>query len=59
MNRVILQRHDRPAQTAGGDHLVSGFQLAQHMLPFLLPPLLRHDQKKVKDRKNKDQRREA
>ena len=54
-NAVILQRHNRPAQATAGRDLIARFQFFQHSLPLLLPPLLRHDQQKVKDGENKDQ----
>jgi len=55
MQGIVLNGDDGSSQTAGGHHLVSRLQLAQHLLPFLLPPLLGENQKKVKDGKNKDQ----
>ena len=53
---VIAQGDDGAAQPAAGDDAVSGLQLAQHRLPFLLSPLLRKDQQEVEDDENKDQR---
>jgi hypothetical protein len=35
------------------------FQLAEHLLPFLLAALLRHDQQEIKDGKNEKQREQA
>ena len=58
MNAVILERHDRPPQAPAGGDLVPGLQLFQHPLPLLLPPLLRHDQKKIKNGENENERRD-
>lgn len=59
MQRIVFDAHDRPPQAPGGYNFISRLQLAQHLLPFFLAPLLRHDQKKVKDGKDKDQWGEA
>ena len=56
MDTVILDRHDGATQSATGGYLVTGFELVQHALPLLLPPLLRQDQKKVENREDKDER---
>ena len=44
-----------PRKPAAGDDLVARLQFAQHRLPLLLLPLLRHDQQKVEDGKDKQQ----
>ena len=58
MHLVILQRNDRASQAAGGRDFIPGFQLAEHGLPFFLPALLRHDQDKIENCENKDERRD-
>ena len=45
-----------PRNPAAGDDLVPGLQVVQHLLPLLLAALLRHDQEKVEDGKDEDQR---
>src|SRR5579871_1050800 len=59
MDGIILQRNDRASQSAAGCYLVAGFQLIQHGLPFFLSALLRHDQQKIKDGEDKNDRRKA
>ena len=44
-----------PRKAAAGDHFIAVLQIIDHRLPLLLPPLLRHDQQKVKDGKDKYQ----
>jgi hypothetical protein len=55
MDGIILERHDGSPQAAAGSDLVSGLELIEHGLPFLLAALLRHDQEKVKDGEDEDE----
>src|SRR5581483_96676 len=55
VQEVFAQGNDGAPQTAAGHHPVSCLKGGQHCLPFLLAPLLRQDQQKVKDDKNEDQ----
>ena len=59
MKGIILDGHDGATNASTGNHLVSRFQLLQHLLPLLLAPLLRHDQEKIEDGKNEDERSKA
>src|ERR1700686_5086585 len=57
--RIIPEADDRPPQAAAGYNPVPIFQFAQHRLPFFLLLLLRHNQQKVENGKNKQQRRQT
>jgi len=59
LQSIIAQGNDGAANTAAGDHLVARLQLAQHVLPFFLPPLLGHNEQKIENRENQDQRQQA
>src|SRR5450432_1728206 len=59
LNVVVLDGNDGAAHAAAGDHFVPSFELTQHLLPFLLFTLLRHDEKKVKYAKDEDERSNA
>ena len=59
MHGIVFQSNDRPAQPAAGHDFVPGLQFTQHLLPLLLPSLLRHDQQEVEDGENEDQGRES
>ncbi len=56
MHRIIFQRDDSSSYAAAGRDLISCLQLPEHRLPLLLTALLRHDENKIEDRKNKDER---
>jgi len=55
MEVIILDRDDGSVQPSRSHNFVAGLQLSQHLLPLLLPALLRHNQEKVKNGENKDQ----
>ena len=59
MEIIVLQSHDCSPNATCGYNLVPGLKFAQHLLPLLLPPLLRHDQEEVKDGEDEDEGREA
>src|SRR3954471_12087371 len=44
LHYILFYRQDGAADAAGGNDLVPCLELAQHLLPFLLAPLLRHDE---------------
>ena len=50
--------HD-PHNAAAGHDFVAILEVVQHLLPLFLAPLLGHDQQKVKNRENEDERGEA
>ena len=56
MNGIVPQGYDCAPQPAAGDHFVPVLQIIHHLLPLLLPPLLRHDQKKVENSEDEDKR---
>ena len=56
MHIIILERDNCSPQAAAGRNLVAGLQFSQHGLPFLLLALLRHDQDKVENSENEDER---
>jgi len=56
MKVVILNGNYRASQASGGHDFVARLQLVKHGLPFLLAALLRHDQQKIEDAKNKNER---
>jgi len=56
VHRVIFQGDDCATNAAAGCHSVPGLQLPEHGLPFFLAALLGHDQNKVEDGENKDER---
>ena len=56
MKRIILNGDDGPANAGGRLHFVACFQIIDHLLPALLPPLLWQDQEKIKNTENEDQR---
>src|ERR1700676_5076050 len=53
---IAVQRHDRSVEPSARDHLVSGFEGAQHGLGFLLPPLRRKNQQYVENHHDDRQR---
>src|SRR5260370_24278957 len=54
MHRVVLERDNAAANSALGGDTIPGFQLADHLLPPLLPPLLGQNQQKIKDGKDRE-----
>src|SRR6202166_4317261 len=56
MNGIIFQGNDGSSQAPAGDHFVSGLQGVKHGRPLLLPALLRKNQQKIKDCKDKNKR---
>ena len=56
MHCIIFDGDNDAAKAAAGHHFVAGFQIVDHLLPALLPFLLRHNQKKIEDGKNEEQR---
>ena len=57
MKAIILEGHDRTPQAPAGSNSVARLKLIQHRLPFFLAALLGHDQQKVKNGENEDERR--
>src|SRR5579864_5733982 len=57
MDGIVFQRHYRAAQPSARGDPISGLELIQHRGPFFLAPLLRHDQQKIKNPKNENERR--
>ena len=58
MEVIILDGNYSAAEASGCNDLVTSLQLIQHGLPFLLPPLLRHDEQKIENGKDEDERGE-
>src|SRR5581483_6132415 len=57
VNKVLSQR-DHGAPNAPTRHnAVACLEFAYHLLPLLLPPLVRQNQKEVEDRKDENQRK--
>ena len=59
MHRVIFQGDDSASYAAGRRNFVSGLQLPEHGLPFFLATLLGHDQDKIKDCEDENERPRA
>jgi hypothetical protein len=53
---IVPQGNDGSAQPSAGHDLVPVLQIIQHLLPLLLAPLLRHDQQKIKNREDENER---
>jgi len=51
MDSVIFHGNDNAANAAAGGYPVARFELIDHLLPFLLLFLLRHDQQQVENGK--------
>lgn len=58
MDRVIFHGDNDAAYAAAGGYPVACFELIDHLLPFLLFLLLRHDKQQIEDGKNKYHRQE-
>src|SRR5215470_17485268 len=56
LNSIVLHGNNGSAYTSAGDHAIAVLQRRQHLLPFLLPLLLRKDQHHIEDRENRDER---
>jgi len=59
LDSVILDRDDRPAETACRRYLIAGLQLVQHFLPLLLTLLIGPDEHEVENNNNKDEWQEG
>ena len=59
MNRVIFHGDNNAAYAATGGYAVACFEFIDHLLPFLLFFLLRHDQEQIEDGKNEQHRHEG
>lgn len=57
MNSVVFNGNDRSPNSTTGLDLVAGLELIHHLLPTFLPPLLGHDQQKIEDAKDKNERK--
>lgn len=54
MHSIVLKRNNAAANSALCGDTIPGFQLADHLLPALLPPLLGQNQQKIKDGKDRE-----
>ncbi len=53
MNSVIFDGDDDASQATAGGDAVARLEVVDHLLPFLLLFLLRHDEQQIEDGENK------
>src|SRR5579871_1892226 len=49
MKSVVFHGNNRSTDTSAGRHLIPGFEIVDHLLPALLPPLLRENKENIKN----------